>query len=170
MSTMTISQALRRIAKLKGSFKELQARASGSVLYSAENPPAFTFEETVSQLDKVREELTLLETALRVTNAQTSFDFRGKSMTLAEATCRLQEMRGKIAWLKSLSTQAKATRTEVSYDENYHTGQKTEIKKVTVCALPEAQKVLLVTEEQEAFDTLNDVVEAVNHRTTLLQR
>ena len=167
---MTISQALRKISKLKGALKEQLARAARSVVYTGDNVPAFSFASSSDLAEALREELILLETHLRVTNAMTAIECHGKPMTLAEATCRLQESRGKIAWLKGLDTQAQSERTETTYEEHYRTEGRTAVIKTTKCDLPEARRAAWIQREQDFFDALNDVVEAVNHRTTLVQR
>jgi hypothetical protein len=169
MDAMTISQALRKISKLKGTLKEQLERAQSSVVYTTDNAPAFSFTSSWEQAEAARDALIALETALRVTNAVTKFDFKGKPMTLSEATCRLQEIKGTISWVKGLRTQAQAERTEKEYVSITYNSDKA-IEKITVtkCDLPEAKRAEWVKREQDQFDALNDAVEAVNHRTTLV--
>ena len=167
---MTISQALRKISKLKGALKEQLENAQNAVVYLADNVPAFSFAGSWELAESARAELITLETSLRVTNAVTKIDFRGKPMTLTEATCRLQELRGKISWLKALPAQAQAERTEKQYARtSYNTAEVVEIVKTTKCDLTIAKRAEWVKTEQDTFDALNDAVEAVNHRTTLVQ-
>jgi len=170
METMTISQALRKISKLKGTLKEQLERAQNAVVYLADNAPAFSFTSSWEQAEAARDALIALETALRVTNAVTKFDFKGKPMTLSEATCRLQEIKGTISWVKGLRTQAQAERSETEYVSiGYNSDKAIEKTKITKCDLPEAKRAEWVKREQDQFDALNDAVEAVNHRTTLVQ-
>ena len=78
METMTISQALRKISKIKGTLKEQLERAQNAVVYLADNAPAFSFASSWEQAEAARDALIALETSLRVTNAVTKFDFKGK--------------------------------------------------------------------------------------------
>lgn len=187
---MTISQALRRISKLKGQLREHLARAEAAVTHREDAPPAFPFGASLEAADAVAEELIRLEAALRVTNAQTTLQtnlpervrgpsFAGTSterlvglierMTLAEATCRLQEIKGRIAWLKGLPVRAQAeTREQAGHA--YDAARNVVIVYATVtCALPEARRADAVERAQAAFDVLNDAVEAANHRTELIK-
>ena len=166
MSDMTISQCLRRVSKLKGELKELMGRASLGVQYSEDAPPAFAFWESLAQADGVRAELVGLESALRVTNANTKITFKGQEVTLSEATIILQETKGRVAWLNSLAVkaQAKTTSSHVTYDEM---GERVKVQMTTICMLPEAERARMVRDEQNSFDELNDLVENVNHRTVL---
>lgn len=162
---MTISQALRKISKLKGTLKEQLDRAMSSVLY--EEAPAFSFTNSWEQAEAARTELVKLETALRVTNAVTKFDFRGRAVTLSEATCMLQEAKGKIAWLRTLPSQAQAERNVPSMEWDDSASKTIKTTKKITCDLPEAKRADWVKHEQDLFDALNDAVEAVNHRTQI---
>lgn len=164
---MTISQALRKISKLKGTLKEQLDRASSSVLF--EETPAFPFMGSWEQAEAARAELIKLETALRITNAMTKFDFKGRPITLAEATCMLQEIKGKIAWLRLLPSQAQAERSVVNIEWDDTVTKQVKVMKKFTCELPEAKRADWVKREQDLFDALNDAVEAVNHRTPLVQ-
>lgn len=167
MERMTISQALRRIAKLKGSFKEHIDRAAASVNFEVNNMPAFSFGSSMEQADAACKELVAVETALRISNARTKIDFRGKPMTLAEATCVLREHKSRIAWLRALQVlaQPEVTRTKVEWDEA--DGKQKSVKYVIKCELPEAKRAEAIQKEQETFDALNDLVENTNHVTLL---
>ena len=116
---MTISQALRAIAKLKGAYKESLERAAAGVTFDMRSKPAYDFSATLEEANKKRDELIQLEAALRVTNATTSFDYKGCNVTLTEATILLQEHKARIAWLRTLSVQphADVTVETVDYDE-----------------------------------------------------
>lgn len=167
MEPMTISQALRRIAKLKGTFKEQTDRAATSVNYEVNNMPAFTFGSSMEQADAACKELIAVETALRIANARTKVDFRGRSMTLAEATCVLRETKSRIAWLRALAVlpQAEVSRTKVEWDEAC--SKQVNVKYLLKSELPEVKRAERVQEAQETFDALNDLVETTNHHTLL---
>ena len=167
MSELTVSQALRRIKKLKGELSELRQRASGSVSYPASREPAFKFFECVSQSNNVRDELLYLESCLAATNATTSLVFEGREMSLAEATRWLQEYKGQIAWYENLNVREHDKTTEETWDysEDYTKKVKTTVE--WRCALPKAQQVETIRQLREKFDKLNDAVETMNHRTIL---
>jgi hypothetical protein len=169
---LTISQALRKIAKLKGALKEHLERAEASINFTEAEPPAFEFADSMGNADKVRAELITLESSLRHTNALTTFSHGGVTMTLSEATCRLQEHKSRIAWLQRLPSmpQESTSRDHIEYRYIEGRGQVAgNVPKITRCALPQAKRAALVATEQEQFDSLNDAVENLNHRTSLLQ-
>src|SRR5688572_23827421 len=99
---MTISQGLRRIAKLKGQIKDKLERAASSITYESTKEPAFKFQTVMEEVTAISEELIKLEAALRLTNSTVRADFKGVKITLTEATVRLQEYKGQIAWFKGL--------------------------------------------------------------------
>lgn len=165
---MTISQALRKISKLKGEAKEQFARASNSVFFNIDNPPAFAFSSSLELADKTVAEIVKFETALRITNASTKIEWQGRKLTLSEATCILQQAKGKIAWLKTLNCQAQEERVEESKQRDVYEQTWTTKKNVFKCALTEAKRAEWVKREQDQFDALNDAVETANHRTSLV--
>lgn len=166
---MTIAQALRRIAKLKGEHKELLERAAAAVSYPIKQPPAFEFPAMMEQAQLKRAELVGLEAALRVTNAMTKVEFSGRTASLTEATIVLQEYKSHIAWLRGLAVRAHEQTFDESFDFN---DEMKRVKTVTeyTCELPEAKRAALVAETQTKFDDLNDIVESVNHRTSLIKQ
>jgi len=166
MERKTISQALRRIAKLKGEYKETLDRAAASVTYQESDPPAFAFNAMLERANAIRVELIGLESQLRVTNARTVIKVGEREMPLAQATAELQEHKARIVWLKSLTVQNskklnKLTRVVMN-------GQYADIPVLTVCDCPEMMRTEMICTEQEAFDALNDAVETINHKTLLV--
>lgn len=163
---MTISQALRAIAKLKGQIKETQAKAHACVVYSKANPPAYKFKTCKEQLIEMQTQLRDLEVRLRRTNAVTNIHLGTGQFTLTYATVRLQELKGWIAWLRSLPTQAHA---EVTTESPRNIGgQYVLVPSTQLCDLPEADRDTEIRALQSAFDEINDAVEATNHRTELV--
>jgi len=160
---LTISQALRRIKKLKGQLGEHQARAQASVTHLVEHVPAFIFSTQIEKMDVVRTELLDLETAVARANAATVLEWDGKKIALALATRTLAELKSQIAWFKALSVKAQAETSEEDYD--YTAGGNVKVTKKFICHLPELKKAEKVTELQDRFDKLNDLVETTNHRT-----
>lgn len=166
MTSLTISQGLRQASKLKGQLAELQTRASAAVTYKASAKPAFDFGATVEKLESVRAELTQLETRIALANAKATVTFDGAEMPLTQAVRTLQELKGTIAWIKTVPSRAQAETTEEewTYDDDMK-----RVKTVVTwkCDLPEAARAERAEALQAKFDALNDLVEQVNHVTTI---
>jgi hypothetical protein len=166
MFDMTISQALRRIKKLKGELSDLRSRAEGSVTYSVKNPPAFNFGECFEQAANTRSELVRLEARLAATNADTTLTFDEKIMPLVEAIRWLQEFKGQISWIETLNVREQESTTDESWE---YTDDMKKVKTITEwhCNLPRKKQAELVKQFKDKFDRLNDAVESTNHRTPL---
>jgi hypothetical protein len=167
MDKMTISQGLRRIAKLKGQYKELADRAAASINYMEETPPAFKFVDSMLEMEKVRLELVGLWTSVRYTNAVTMIDFHDQKMSLVEATVRLQEVKGRIAFLRNLQATPQKERTVLQQEIDRTTHQYVSVKHKQFCDFTEVEKVTEIKKDVDFFDDLNDAVESANHRTVL---
>jgi hypothetical protein len=166
---MTISQALRHASKLKGQLAALQARATSSIYFATESPPAYKFSECIEKHAEVERELVALETKMAVTNASTLVAFEGQELTLAFAVKSLQALRSRIAMLKGLTVQPQESMT-VSNTEYGEDGKFITKKTAYTCAFPEAKRDAEVERLQERFDRLNDVVEKINGSTPLISR
>jgi hypothetical protein len=165
MSELTISQALRNAARLKGRLAEYRTRAAASVTFRVSSKPAYNFAEVLKKVESARDELIVLESRLAITNAVTRIEFSGKQVTLTQAVKMLQEYKGELAWLKGLNVRQAATTfdDEVVYIKGEHTTQQVPV----ACDLPEAMRSDRMDEVQSAFDALNDLVERKNHETPL---
>lgn len=160
---MTISQALRKIKKLKGQLSEYKTRCHTSVSWSKK--PAFDFNESLKLFKETQEELIKLEASLAITNASTNVDFAGRKITLSEATRRLQELKGLISWFDTLPVRdhRETTEQERMFVEDKYVTSNVEY----ICELPRQQQAEAVEKMQAEFDELNDSVETINHRTVL---
>jgi hypothetical protein len=164
MEKMTVSQALRRIAKLKGQISELRTRAAAGVSYKSADKPAFDFKECVKSIAKTQTELVDLQTRIAVANANTTLTFGDQTLSLTEAIIQLQSMKGDIVWLKSLASRAQSETEERDYDFD-DDGKRKYIPVKWTCDLPEADRAGAVDVAQKKFDELNDEVERMNHTT-----
>jgi hypothetical protein len=169
MSSMTLSQALRRIKKIKGDLAENLARSLPSVTWKVGDDPAFNFNTLVEDSNKLRLELCRLKAAVAVTNA-TTFEMDGdRKISLAEAVVILSEMKAELKHLEDLKiyvrNQKLVSDEERTWDDfaNKHITKKVQWQ----CALPEAERVARVNEVKARFEALNDAVESANHRTVL---
>jgi len=168
---LTISQALRRIKKLKGELAVHLQRAANANTFKAGEEPAFRFGPMLELAESVRSDLIRLETDVARTNAQTGITYGGMqgSCTLTEATKRLRELKSQLAWYEGLNCREhnETTSKEVDYD---HDGPgRHYVTTMWRCDMPVAQKAARVTHLQEEFDRLNDAVETANHRTELIR-
>lgn len=165
MQELTISQALRKVKKLKGQIAECRTRAESAVSFVATKPPAFEFSDVFSEMGTLQKELTNLEARLSVTNATTKIDYDGKTMTLFHAVRHLQEMKGTIAWMRGLPVRAH----EKTFEDNlvWSGADHKNMPIEWTCKLPEAIRSTLVSKLQDGFDSLNEVVERANHSTVL---
>jgi hypothetical protein len=161
----TISQALRRVKKLKGELASHLDRARVAVTHRAEQVPAFAFSNCIELAAKARGEMLHLQTDIAVANSKNTVDWEGKPMSLALAARTLAELRGEIAWVKALPVKAQGSTTES--EQEYVGGQYVTVTKTFTCHLPEADQAALVERLQGKFDALNDLVETANHKTTI---
>jgi uncharacterized protein YbjQ (UPF0145 family) len=165
---ITISQALRKIAKLKGQIGEYRIRACAGVSYRAESKPAFDFKDCMIKATEAQKELLNLQTQIAIANAKTTTSVDGKNIiTIAEAVLKLQQMKGDIAWLKTLVARPQTMTEEKirEYDENTAKYIMTSVK--WMCDMSESERADAVEYTQKEFDELNDAVERVNHTTII---
>jgi hypothetical protein len=169
MTEMTISQALRRMKKLKGQIAEHLDRATRAVSYAEKSPPAFDFAKCMEAAGAVRAELVALDAAVAVANATTELEFDGARMPLVQAVKTLQELKGQITWVKALPVQAQAEIVveTTEYAEVNGDYKHVRVEKKHMCALPEAKRAELTASLQDRFDRLNDAVETKNHRAAI---
>lgn len=146
---------------------ELSARAASCVSFVDGQAPVFDFATVRSQAAEVREELVCLEAGVARANATATVAWQGRNLVVAEAIRRLQEMRGEISWLSSLSIrEGVETVSEHDYDDAGRVARRNrEIRHVS--RLSEANRVAEIERLREGFASLNDVVEAANHTTRL---
>jgi hypothetical protein len=162
MNNMTIAQALRHAKKLKGRIDEARTRATGCVSFYADAAVAFDFAEQLKRADDASAELAELQGRLAVANARETLTHDGATVTVAHAVRVLQELRGRIAWLRALAVKQTERGNEMVAVYIPAQGHMQTPREV-VCRLPEATKAARVDELQEKFDTLNAAVEALNH-------
>lgn len=165
--TLTISQALRRIKKIKGQLAESRARAANSVTHRFADQPAFSFGTCVEQADTLRKELVEMQARVALANAVTTVVWDERITPLCLATRLLDEYKSEIAWLRGLVVKAQPDVVEEETDYNVVSGKNDRRDVRFKCALPEAKRAAEVARVQDLFDRLNDAVEQANHKTTL---
>lgn len=169
MSTkITIAQALRRVKKLKGQIAEHTLRAAQSVSYEKGKTPAFRFETEVTALRAAQTEMLDLQSRVAVANAKATVKDGDNTITHAEAIRRLQEMKGEIAFLKSLLIRNETIKTrDQEYDEASGRYVNRTVETTFVSDLSEQDRDQQVRALQDRFEALNNVVEDHNHKVTV---
>lgn len=170
MTQMTISQAIREVANLKGKIKDWTSRMQDAVFFLDENPAAFQFSQVREARNQCVERMVALSTAISVANATTVIDFQGKKIPLALAIRTLSEIKGLIDHVKTLPVRNQEKGVDVEKDYEYgEDGRRhpTRTEKPWTCTLPTAKKVELIDQLQARFNKLNDVVEATNGKTLI---
>lgn len=170
MSTekLTIAQALRRIKKTKGLIAENQQRATLGVSYDATKVPAFKFADAVTTMFALQDEMVLLEARVAMANAVATVQDGGEVVPMARAVRTLQELKGRIAFLKGLhlrSETVKDRQTEWDDAEMKNITRVTET--VFVSDLSEKDRDQQVKALQDRFEVLNNAVEDANHTITV---
>lgn len=162
---MSIAQALRRIKKLKGQIAENEQRAKAGVSYDATKVPAFRYKEAVENMWALQDEVVALESKVAVANASAKVTASGEGeVPMAQAIRTLQELKGRIAFLKGLHLRNETVKERTNdWDdvEMKHINRVTET--VWVSDLSEKDRDQLVKTLQDRFETLNNAVENSNH-------
>lgn len=161
---MTIAQALRRIKKLKGQIAENEQRAKLGVSYDVSKVPAFRFQEAVDKMFATQNEMVALEARVAVANATAMVADGNQTISMALAIRTLQELKGRIAFLKGLHIRnetVKDRQTEWDDAESKHIYRTTET--VFLSDLTEQSRDAQIQELQDRFEALNNAVEDANH-------
>lgn len=169
MAEMTLSQALRRVKKIKGELAEQLERARGSVTFKNTEQPAYVFGECMERVTSLRTELLDLQARIAKTNAVNVLPYNGQALTLAYAVLLLKEYKGQIAWLNELKAIVRSQETTSQEETEYDYDSEKRLRKQVnyTCRLPEAKRSAQVDSVKADFDRLNELVESMNHRVTL---
>ena len=165
MAEMTITQAIKRMSKLKGKLKDLRERAKENLVHLAEDTPAYKFDECLAEAEKTRDELLKLKTAVAVSNAKLTIEWDGTKQPLPWAIALLREWKGELEFLGALAVRAQPETTERSkeFDGDKYVPVVTKHK----CHLPTKERDKLRSELQDRYDDLNDRVNGLNNRTNI---
>lgn len=162
---MSIAQALRRIKKLKGQLAEHTLRATQSVSYEKSKVPAFRFHEEMLARAEAQKELLDLQARVSVANAKAMVQDGEETITHAEAVRRLQEIKGEIAFLKSLNLRNEVVKNRSQeWDDNEMKNLVRVTEEVWVSDLSEKDRDSQVKVLQDRFEVLNNAVEDHNHK------
>jgi hypothetical protein len=162
---MTVTQAIKRMSKLKGRLKEAHERAKENVVHVAEDTPAYAFDDCLAEADKAREELLRIRTAVTLSNAAQTVEWEGRKHPLPYAIALLREWAGQLEFLGALPVRAQAETVDrgKDFDGEKYVPVTTKYR----CHLPTAERDRRRAELQDRFDALNDRVNALNNRTSI---
>lgn len=175
MAQITISQALRRIKKLKGELAEYKQRTETAVVHDEKKAPAFSFEDSWEGYVATKAKLVCLEAGVAEANATTRITLDHSVPSLKgigrdDVACSLsliirllQEMRAEIALLQGLHSRVDKTEVETSTD--FGLDETGEISTTYLCHMTQAERAEAVKKEQDAFEYLNNLLETANHKT-----
>jgi len=166
VGALNIAQALKKINKIKGRMGELTKQAVASVSHLEGKEPTFGFNETCKEIEQTRERLLTLQSAVAIANATTRITVEGKSMLLAEAIRRKDELQGEISWLKTLPIRENVEQSPEdvwSEASNRYVRQNREVKYVS--AMSEKDRVLKIRDLDDRFEVLNTAIDVANGRT-----
>lgn len=169
MADLTISQALRKIRDVKGRLAKHQANAASSVRYSENDLPAYKFFDSIQESTDLLDQLLNLQAAVAAANVNTRFPWKGTDVSVAWAVKRLEALKGLIKWYGELVVLAHASvATErLDFAEVDGRTQRVRVPEIQKCDLPEATRATVIQTYQDEFNELNDMVETINHRTSI---
>jgi hypothetical protein len=171
MTRISIAEAIREVAQIKGKVKEWSGRLQG-VFYRDDDPPAFKFDKSREKLNELIKRLVELQTAIAIANASTSFEWGSRTVSLAMAVRTLSELKGTIKRLEELpvrtSKEGVDTLQDVSYDDN---GRRyvEKTSRPWTSDMSTAEQVELLESLREKYVKLNNAVETVNHKTLIVE-
>lgn len=161
---LTIAQALRKIKKLKGQIAEHEQRAKAGVSYDVNKVPAFLFAESVSQMFTIQDEVVALESRVAIANAGNYIYDGEQRISLAQAVRTLQELKGRIAFLKGLNLRNETVKDRNSEWDEDQCKTVTRVTETTFKSdLSEQDRDQQVKALQNRFEVLNNAVEDANH-------
>ena len=175
----TLSQALRRLKKLKGELSKQNERINDAIMYRKDKEPAFAYEESVAVRKKARTHLIVLSTVLAEANATHHVTFQEEKISLAGVLHILQELKAQIAEYKGYApfselrnsretTDVKKVEAheDVTDEEGNYKGQRKVIqeeKVIIVCNVTAAERAEKIEALEKEFEELNDMLEKANH-------
>jgi hypothetical protein len=165
---MNISEALRKIKKIKGDLAKHQPRLSTSISYIETEPPAFRYAETFSQVKELSKELVELESKIAEKNATTKVNLNDKEVSLSFIIRSLQEIKSRITLVESFIIRTDTITIKdrfYSDEEDKYVTEK--VTKKYVSDITEMEKDKMISDLKEEFEKLNSLLENANHVTSI---
>lgn len=170
-TTMTAAAVLRRIKKLRGEIGILDERLKKASVYVEGKEPAFGFKDTWEARQVKLGELLKMQTALSISNAKTFFTCAGKSVNVAWAVRRTQEIKAEVSLLVMLPIREQKRDVEVRRDMIWNDAAEKSVPEVTqtvyLSALSKVEQSKLIEDLTAGFEELNTALEACNHATLI---
>lgn len=163
--SISISQALRQAAKLKSQISEARSRAAMSLNFVSGEAPPFDFLEQTDNASLLQDKLIKLKANIATANATTTITYNDVTITLTEAVAMLQELKGEIAWLKTLPVKPAMTTNSATRCWSDELDKYVEKSVQYTCVLPEAHRAEAIDLLQDKFDTINALIEEKNQNT-----
>lgn len=166
--TLTIAQALRKIKKLKGQIAEHEQRAKAGVSYDVNKVPAFRYTDSVNAMFQLQDEVVALEARVAVANANAKVKDGNEEVSLARAIRTLQELKGRLAFLKGLHLRRETVKDRQTEWDDDQMKNVTRVTETTYSSdLSEVERDQQIKALQDRFESLNNAVEDANHTITV---
>lgn len=162
---MNITQALRRIAAIKGELSDVSGRIPYAATQYDEEPQAYQFGELMEARDKLLKDLVLLKGKVAEVNATTLVEDGDRKRPLVDILHELTQLKGTIELIKSVNSKpvAKGVDKDIDWDFDDEGKQvRTTVEKPWTCSLPERDKDALLKKLRDRFARLNNLVETAN--------
>lgn len=164
---MNISEALRKIKKLKGELA-IETKRMQETCSWLETKPEYDFLESEKKVVELKSKLVDLESKVALANATTKVKIGGADVSLAWVIRSLQEIKSSIALYEGLLIRNdKQVEKERVYDENYEKFSIEKIEKQWSSAVSVRQRDEHVASLKQKFEDFNAVLEKANHETIL---
>lgn len=168
---VTVAAAIRRIKKLKGELGVLDARLKSAVVYVEGKEPPFLFGETMMRREEKLSQLLQLQTALSISNAATSFSYRGGAVSVAWAIRKTQEIKALASLYAELPVRDRRrdveTKRETVWDDVTDKHVREAVETVYVSAITKVDQAAAIESLTAEFEELNTALEACNHDTKI---
>jgi len=163
---MTIAQALRRVKKIKGLLYEHMSRAQECASYMEDKKPEFDFDEEVSAMSSLTNEMLNLQAKIAVANSNAIISNDGTECSLTMAIRILEELKGQIKFYSGLTLRHGIEKQkEQMWDENADKFV-TKVEEINyISAMTERQRADKIRSLNDQFEALNNAVEDANHVT-----
>jgi hypothetical protein len=168
MQTISVAAAIKMVHRIKGDIKEETARAVAAATYIEGKEPAFGFDVSIAERERLVERLVTVETAIAVSNATCQLP---DGMPVLRAIREREELKAELAFYQGLSLRVKHEETDIedTFDYDRKAGEHVKGTKEThwVSSMTQVEKARKIKTLQVKFDTLNDALNDLNHRTTI---
>ncbi len=165
----TMGAALRRIAKIKGELSELDEQLKASACWVEGKEVPYLFEPVWAARQERAKELVHLQSKLALANAMTTFQHSDDVFTPAEAIRTLDELKAQIKLLTDLPIRDRKVDSEKVRESDWDDNAEKSVTRTTVVvhysAISKLEQKQRIQNLKEVFASLNDALEAHNHRT-----